>query len=512
MKNKKKLFFISFKSLPLYIFISICLIVTFEDSHIIVIPFKYYKPKINDSKESKQTITFNSWLRQKIYLDMENSAGQKSSMILTLEQMEAHSKEDIALLTTDEIYVKIYTQNLDDICSFNYKNSPNFQCQTPYNVFLHGRDKCCVVEEKYIFYKNEKLSEKEIFPFKLIHSTNQTNICFFGSLQRYTNAVDKSKSLLDQLKILSNAAAYTWTLKYTSDDSGIFIFGDIINNENLMLDKNNKIKNIAENYESIYTSNLFTGRIYWKIGLDKLFLGEEILGENDYIDIDIDSPLILVKKENYRAIKEKIFNQYFEEKICDKIIAEFKLSAITCNKKKFLEKTKNLQNLPSLNFQIRQYSLNLTFTPKELFRIEGDDIYFLVAHHSYKDSQCTIGAIFLKKYPTVFDIDSKQMKILKHVNSEELNNKGSVVKIVLIVFLSIVLSGIIFGFIGLKYGKKIYQARKKKANELEDNFDYTQYGGKNDINFDKKYGLFISNNSADRKKETNEIHLEMTSS
>jgi hypothetical protein len=336
---------------------------------------------------------------------MENSAGQKSSMILTLEQMEAHSKEDIALLTTDEIYVKIYTQNLDDICSFNYKNSPNFQCQTPYNVFLHGRDKCCVVEEKYIFYKNEKLSEKEIFPFKLIHSTNQTNICFFGSLQRYTNAVDKSKSLLDQLKILSNAAAYTWTLKYTSDDSGIFIFGDIINNENLMLDKNNKIKNIAENYESIYTSNLFTGRIYWKIGLDKLFLGEEILGENDYIDIDIDSPFILVKEENYRAIKEKIFNQYFEEKICDKIIAEFKLSAITCNKKKFLEKTKNLQNLPSLNFQIRQYSLNLTFTPKELFRIEGDDIYFLVAHHSYKDSQCTIGAIFLKKYPTVFDID-----------------------------------------------------------------------------------------------------------
>lgn len=514
MKNKKYFLFIS--SLYIYILIflnNIDILVASEDSkHVIVIPFKYYKPKINSEKDSKQTLLVNSWLRQKIYLDMENSAMQKSSMILTLEQIVAHSKEDIALLASDDEYLKIYTQNLNDICSFNYKNSQNFQCQTPYNYLLLGRDKCCIVEEKFIFYKNEKLTEKEILPFKLVHSTNQTNICFFGSLQRYSNAVDKEKSFLDQLKILSEALTYTWTLKYISDDSGLFIFGDIINNENILLDKNNKIKNVGENYESIYSSNLFTGRIYWKFGVDKVLLGEDILGENDFIDIDINIPLILLKKENYRAIKEKIFNQYFEENICDKIIVEFQLSGITCNKKKFLEKTNNLQNLPSLNFQIKQYNLNITFTPNELFRTEGDDIYFLIAHHSYRDSQCTIGTIFLKKYPTIFDIDSKQMKILKNVNSEELNNKGSEPKIFLIVFLSIVFSGIIFGFLGLKYGKKIYQARKKKANELDDNYDYTQYSGRNDINYDKKYGLFSQSNEAEGKKRINEINLEMTSS
>lgn len=515
MKNKKIFFFISFKNIFSYIYIFIIvnnlnLIVSSEDSKkIIVIPFKYYKPKINDNKETKQTILLNSWLRQKIYLDMENSAGQKSSMILTLEQMEAHSKEDIALLASDEKYVKIYTENLNDICSFNYEKSPNFKCETPYNYFIHGRDKCCIVEEKFVFYKNEKLSEKEILPFKLIHSTNQTNICLFGSLQRYMNAVDKTKSLIDQLKQLSGSSSYTWTLKYNSDDEGLFIFGDIIDNEEIIFDKKNKVKNIGDNFESIYTSNLFSGRIYWKIGIDKLFFGNEILGENDWMEIETDIPFILLKKEYYRTIKEKIFSQYFEEKICEKYIVEFQLSAISCNKKKFLDKTNNLKKLPSLNFELKLYDLNITFTPNDLFRIEGDDIYFLIAHHSYKDSQCTLGSVFLKKYPTVFDVDSKQMKIFKSINED--TNYGYWIKILLIIFLSIVLSGIIFGFVGLKYGKKIYQPRKNKANELDDNYDYTQYNGKNDINYEKKYGLF-STNETDKKNDSNGISLEMTKS
>ena len=88
-------------------------------------------------------------------------------------------------------------------------------------------------------------------------------------------------------------------------------------------------------------------------------------------------------------------------------------------------------------------------------------------------------------------------------------NKQSNLKIIFIVILAIVLSGIIFGFIGLKYGKKLYQARKKKANELDDNYDYEQYNGRNDINFDKKNALFITNN---KNTIINDVSLEMTKS
>ena len=522
MNNKRIFFPLSLANSLIYIIVYLYICVNninkikSEDlKNIIVIPFKYYQPKVNEQKQTKQTNILNSWLRQKIYLTMENSEGKNYSMILTLEQMEAHSKEDIALISSEEKYTKLYTENINDICSFNYENSKNFKCQTSYNIFLLGRDKCCIVEDNFIFYSDENLKEKKSLKLKFIHTTNNTNICLFGSLQKYINAVDKSRSFLDQLKILSQAKSYTWTLKYTSFDSGLFIFGDIINNEKIIFDKN--LKNIENNYESIYTVNLFNNRIFWKLYIDKVIFDNKIIGENDFLEIETNIPFILLKREYFKFIKESLFSEYLEDKICQQNIPEYQLSSISCNKKKFLEKTKNLKTIPSLTFQIRNNNLNITFSPNELFKIKDDDIYFLIAHHSYKDSQCFIGSIFLSKFTTIFDNDSKQIKILKQIDFNQ-NNKNykndkneNRAKIILIIILVIILSGIIFGFIGLKYGKKIYQARKKKANELDDDYEYMT--GKNDINFEKKYGLFIKNEDNQNKKyNLKGINLEMSNS
>jgi hypothetical protein len=436
-------------------------------------------------------------------------------MILTLEQINSHSKEDIALITSEENKLKLYKQNVDDICFFNLKKSPNFKCQTPNNIFLYDdRKKCCVVEEKLIFYNDEALSEKHVYPFKFIHSTNQDNICFFSSLQQNIKEVDKTKSFIEQLKALTGAKTYTWILKYTSVDSGLFIFGDIVDNDKVKIDNKNHVKNIEQNYDSIYSKNVFNHKLFWKINADRLIFDDVVFGENENADIDINIPFILLKKPYYRKIKEKLFNKFFEEKICDKNIPEFKLSAVSCNKNKFLERTNNLKNLPSLTFQLKQYNLNLTFTPNDLFVIEGDDIYFMIAHHSYKDRDCTIGSILLKKYNIIFDDDEKLMKILKssNYNEDDENKNGNGGKIYLIMFLLVIASGIIFGFIGLKYGKKIYQARRKKANELDDNYDYNQYNGKNDINFDKKYGLFSNSENNSNDMNLKGVSLEMTKS
>ena len=497
-----------------YLFVNIINIIKSSEDikNIIIIPFKYYHPKVNSDKETKQTNLLNSWLRQKLYLEMENSKGEKYSMILTLEQIEVHSKEDIALIASDEKYIKLYSQNISDICSFNYKNSPNFKCQTPYNIYLHGRDNCCIVEENFIFYTDEKLKEKKTLPFKFIHSTNENNICLFGSLQKYSNSIDKSRSFLDQLKAISGASTYAWALKYTSSDSGLFFFGDIINNDKILFDKDNKIKNIEENFETIYAINLFNSKIFWKFSSDKLYFGDKILGENNILEIETDIPFILLKKEYFSFIREQLFKEYLEQKICDKNIPEYQLSSISCKKEQFLQKTNNLKNIPSLIFQVKQYNLNITFNSNDFFRIEDDNIYFLIAHHSYKDTQCYVGSLFLKKYSTIFDVDSKQIKILKKINNNKVKKgKDNRIKIFLIVFLTFILSSIIFGFIGLKYGKKLYQARKKKANELDDNYDYTQYKREKDINYEKKYGLF-NDNKENKYINSNYVNLEMTKS
>ena len=517
MNNKNKIFqkFSNKHFLYIYIFINILYFIkSSEDSkNIIVIPFKYYYPKIIDEKASNQNVLLNSWFRQKLYLTMENSDGQKSSMILTLEQMESHSKEDIALLSSDEKYKDLYTQNINDICSFNYEKSENFVCQTPYNIFLSGRDKCCIAEEKFIFYTDEKLSSKIISPYKFIHTTNKTNICFFGSLQRYMSAVDKSKCFIEQLKNLSGAKTYTWSLRYKTFDSGLFIFGDIINNDKIIFDEKNKVKNIDDNYESIYCSNMLTSRIYWKIFIDDTYFGNEIISQNIYLEIDPNMPFISLQKENYNKIKEIIFEKYLKENICQELTVEYKISSIICNKKKFLSKTNKLKSIPSITFQHKKINLNITFTPNDFFRTVGDDIYFLIVYNSFKESQATtIGSIFLNKYHTVFNVDSKQIKIFKN-NFEKNKNKANGLKIFFIILLSVILSGIVFGFFGLKYGKKIYQARKKKANELDDDYDYSQYKGKKDINFDTKNKLFSNNdNDINNNLNKNSVSLEMTKS
>jgi len=518
MSNRKVFFLLWHSTLInlIYIifFVNINKVRSENSQKIIVIPFKTYHPKVNSEKETKQTNLLRSWLRQKVYLNIENSNGQKLSMILTLEQINSHTKEDIALITSEENNLKLYKQNIDDICFFNHKKSPNFKCQTPNNIFFNGKEKCCVVEEKLIFYNDEALSEKKVYPFKFIHSTDQDNICFFSSLQQNIKIVDRTKSFIEQLKALTGAKVYTWTLKYTSVDSGLFIFGEIVDNEKIKIDNKNHVKNIEKNYDSIYSTNVFNHKLFWKINADRLIFDSIVLGENENADIDINIPFILLKKPYYRKIKENIFNKFFEEKICDKNIPEFQLSAISCNKNKFLERTNNLKDLPSLIFQLKQYNISLTFTPNDLFVIEGDDIYFMIAHHSYKDGECTIGSILLKKYHIIFDDDAKLMKILKSSNyNEDYENKnGNGGKIYLIMFLLVILSGIIFGFIGLKYGKKIYQARKKKANELDDNYDYSQYNSKNDINYDKKYGLFSNNENNSNDMNLKGVSLEMAKS
>ena len=503
----------------LYILLNIILFVkateVVEDlKNVIVIPFKYYYPKINEEKQTNQENIINSWLRQKLYLTMENEEGQKSSMILTLEQIESHTKEDIALISSDEIYTKLYKENINDICSFNYENSKNFLCQTAYNIFMNGRDKCCIAEEKFVFYSDEKLTKKIISPFKFIHTINKTNVCFFGSLQRYMAAIDQSKSFIDQLKILSGAKTYTWSLRYKNIDSGIFIFGDIINNEKIIFDEKNKVKNIEDNYESIYSLSIMASRIYWKMFIDNTYFGDDIICKNIYMEIDPNVPFILLKKETYNIIKAKIFEQYLKENICQEHSVEYKLSSITCNKKKFLSKTNKLKNISPIIFQDKKININITFAPNDFFRIENDDIYLLIVYNSNKDSQITIGSIFLNKYHTVFNVDSKHMKIFKNTFMEnKISSDGNGLKIFFIVFLTIILSGIVFGFFGLKYGKKIYQSRKKLANELDDNYEYTQYKGSNDINFEAKNKKFGKNdNNCNNNFNKNGVNLEMTKS
>ena len=137
---------------------------------------------------------------------------------------------------------------------------------------------------------------------------------------------------------------------------------------------------------------------------------------------------------------------------------------------------------------------NITFSPKELFMEKDDKIYFLIREDK-KSDYFTLGSILLEKYITVFDDEAKQLYILKKkVEPEKPKKDHTALKIALIVILSFVLCAIIFVVIGKLYGKKLFATRKKKANELDDDFfDYTPQS----INNGKNNGEGLMDDSED---------------
>ena len=56
-----------------------------------------------------------------------------------------------------------------------------------------------------------------VHPFKFIHTTDENNICIFASLKQHVSKIYETQSFIEQLKALSGAKSYSWTLKFTNE-------------------------------------------------------------------------------------------------------------------------------------------------------------------------------------------------------------------------------------------------------------------------------------------------------
>ena len=129
---------------------------------------------------------------------------------------------------------------------------------------------------------------------------NNREICFFDGLEMTTENKNKEINLFHQLKNNINSKSYSWMLKFNSADDGLFIFGDIINNNNIHFIKD---INIYDNYESIYVKPFSSGTIFWKLNIDYLFLGNNASSLNFEINFDINSQFIIMPDKIFSCIK-----------------------------------------------------------------------------------------------------------------------------------------------------------------------------------------------------------------
>jgi len=408
-------------------------------------------------------------------------------------------------LSMEQVYFSVLHNNClkGSNSSYNPSLSDTFKNETPYNISLGSWGKACKATENCSLYNDLYLSKTislESLEFIYGNNTSTKNENFeinklcgnIGLMKNSFNIFLSSNNFIYYLKNNKIIDSYSWGIfffdkenKYNNtylniDDNivssydGFFIAG-ITNNSYLEIFKSDIIDNS-------YTTN----QVYWDININKIYFNstenEFICSNNIKMFFSIDLNYIIADQNYYKKIKEYYFKKYLDESICmeekNYNIYEGNNYLIVCNKN-----IKNyLSSFPKIYFfsEKLSYTFNLDYT--DVFLETKERIYFLISNKEKVKDVWSVGKIFIKKYPFIFDYDKKAISFVHINNYNEKGNKEQNTnnnknyniwkdfKIYIFVFLLIV--AIVIGiFIGKMLWKK---QRKMRANELDDNYDYIE--------------------------------------
>ena len=157
------------------------------------------------------------------------------------------------------------------------------------------------------------------------------------------------------------------------------------------------------------------------------------------------------------------------------------------NNKEMQEKIKEF---PTIYFIIKEYNLIFLFNYKELFKLHNNRLYFLVIYKKNSGTNWDMGELFLRKYTTSFNYDSKTISFYKQ-QVDEINKKtdidypeiksdepvdyqkekdNSLILVIILVVMGIAI--VVFGVILLILIQEWRKLRKKRTNELKDEYEY----------------------------------------
>ena len=264
---------------------------------------------------------------------------------------------------------------------------------------------------------------------------------------------------------------------------------------------------INYNYSSVYSLQYLTKNVNWEIKFDEIYY--EINGRNYTFNKSlqgqflVDYNYIISNEDFFNEIKNNFFDKYINDNICfvdknetykkSKDDNEQLIHMIICDKNKF----KDMMNkFPNIYFIHRELNEIFEFSYKELFQEMGNSYVFSIFFDENNKNRWIFGRIFMKKYLFIFDLDQKLITYLpkydddKKNNLDNDNNSDNNIKIIILEILLVVflLVGIALGFY---FGKlKWDKNRKKRANELNDDYNYIendkQNNNKNEALFSDK--------------------------
>ena len=211
-----------------------------------------------------------------------------------------------------------------------------------------------------------------------------------------------------------------------------------------------KFNYLNDDYNNIL-AKVVIGASAHEINPDK-YKEEDEIKINGYFDLYINEIKFKNKKSNYiekdvkvtlkydsefikgsytfrNEIDNIFFNELIYEKLCIKEIIEENIYiskdiVYSCENTETLKE--KLKYFPNLYFEMKEYNLTFLFNYKELFKLHDDRIYFLIY---FKEGSLLnyweIGELFLRKYITSFNYDSKTISFYKN-QIDEINIKTDI--------------------------------------------------------------------------------------
>ena len=402
----------------------------------------------------------------------------------------------------------------------------------PSSMRFPSRDKFYLPNyDSYKSFKKNKISEKSNnitnkTEFLLVEEINIKNPNYLNEmfyeygivgLQLIANSYYTGLEFVKSLKKANETNSYTFHLFFENKTKKGFAMNDnkgyILIGEELTDNEKNK-----DNIEYIKCLEVKTySQLIWGMKLDNIYLKynnsyiKEIEDPDNNSEFIVNYPFIKGSDDYFRFINKHFFDEFFDKNICIKInfikhdiYTKENSYGYACDStsKYFMDKLNN--NFPELILYNNDFNKNFSLTKNDLFAFNAKNesdtyLYFLIVHGIDDENRWILGIPFLKKYIFSFDYDKK--RIGYYINygkeiEEDINDKGkeknnffkSDVFKVIIIILS---AGIIF-VMGMIFNNYLKKSRKKRANELDDVFEYNTYEDINNNNDEGQQNKIIN--------------------
>ena len=360
----------------------------------------------------------------------------------------------------DELYEKNKTKEADNIKGYDPMNeyNPDYNDDDSDNKRPYNDEE---LEEIYENYTNTNKNNGNKNNNNNGNKKNENENFVGNGLFK-----EESANLITQLKKQNKINSYVFSIKYTNDDNGEIIIGDLPH-------EYSPEKYSSKNYFFDTVSITKEPPFNWHFTYDKCLYGEEEVDKSNMVKLSIDFGFI----KGNSFLKKNLEKNFFGVNNCNKKqINDYDI--FYCTKDA-------LKNFKPIIFKLQSKycptitNANFEFTADDLFikdNNDNDKYYFqIIFNTDGLFHNWVFGKPLFKKYQMVFDQDKKTYGFYLENNFNIINtlpnniaNTSTKISWILVVFLLIVSLGLLYAL--HKLLPKI--PRKLKANELEENFSY----------------------------------------